>query len=150
MRGFEPVSSTGGCGISHVLPGDQWLPAVTPHQGRPCHLLPPTDRCSPDSRPALLCRVSGLACGYFCTQTRVQHMLWWEQVTLVLVAANAGFLAILEQREIGARPVPERRLPVKLVSWCYCTRRLGLAPVSPHSEQEAPGRAESPPPEKLE
>ena len=29
-----------------------------------------------------------------------QHMLWWHQVTL-MVAATAGFLAILEQREIG-------------------------------------------------
>ena len=67
IRAGEHHCTAGECGISHVLPGDQWLAAVTPHQGRPCHLLP-TDRCSPNSRPALLWRVSGLACGYFCTQ----------------------------------------------------------------------------------
>ena len=124
---------------SHMFSrGDQWLPPVTPHQGRPCHLLP-TDRCSPDSRPALLwLLVSGLACGFFCTQPPTHALL--VRPGDAAAAANAGFLAILEQREIGglggARPVPERRLPVKLVS----TRRLSLAPVSPHSQAEVSRR----------
>lgn len=50
------------------------------------------------SRPALLCRVQGWPAGTFALSR--QHMLWWHQVTL-MVAATAGFLAILEQREIG-------------------------------------------------
>ena len=122
------MSTAGECGISHVLPGDRWLPAVTPHQGRPCHLLQ-TDHCSPFPTCSALPR-SGLACGYFCTQPP----------THALVApgdADGGShcwilghsRAKRDRRRVGsARPVPERRLPVKLVS----TGRLSLAPVSPH------------------
>ena len=35
-------------------------------------------------------------------------MLWWDQVTLLL-PANAGFLAILEQREIGGGEAAQGR-----------------------------------------
>ena len=95
------MSSTNGCGISHVLPGDQWLAAVTPHQGRPC------TTCSPLTAvhqiPDLPCfgAFQGWPAGTFALSH--QHMLWWHQVTL-LVTANAGFLAILEEeeREISA------------------------------------------------
>ena len=135
---WAPLLCTGECGISHVLPGDEWLAAVTPHQGRPSHLLP-TDRCSPNSRPALLWRVSGLACGYFGTQPPTHALVGPGDAAAASHCWLLGHSRAKRDRRRwgGARPVPERRLPVKLVS----TRRLSLAPVSPHRQWAGGARA---------
>ena len=114
----------------------------------PLHHLLPTDRCSPNSRPALLWRVSGLACGYFCTQPPTHALVapgdaaGGSQCWLLGHSRGGG------KRDLctGAAQEPALRLPVKLVS----TRRLSLAPVSPHQAGGARARGISTAPEKLE